>query len=154
MKLCAFFHERKMRRKPPPDSTKYGDPLCEEALPADWVTDFLMPPFRDADAQETVQMELGAMDEGTAALVTAGRSEDVANQYWCDPGAYWNPSACGDDIMAVENLYAGMCGDLPVETVENALPGLAALSQMRLQPDGRTHYSDEWRLPFSPLKLE
>lgn len=58
MKLCAFFHRRAERRKPPTDTTDYAMPLAEESLPKDWVTDFLSPPFRDA-ASPGVEEEAG-----------------------------------------------------------------------------------------------
>lgn len=129
-------------------------------MPVNWVTDFLMPPFRDADTQENyaddaLQMDLGALNEGTSSLVNAS-AEDAATQFWCDPGAYWDPTSCGDDMMGMENAFGGMCADLLMDSTENALPGLTALSQMRLQPEGLAQYSEDWRwrLPFSPLKLE
>jgi hypothetical protein len=154
MKLCAFFHERKNRRKPPIDNTKYGDPLSEDALPRDWVADFLMPPFRDADTQDAMQMEMGALDEGPAALITTN-TDDVANQFWCDPAAYWDSNACGEDVLGMGSIFAGACGDVSIENMEqHALPVLTAMSRMRLQSKKLTQYSDEWRLPSSPLKLE
>eukprot|EP00931_Biecheleriopsis_adriatica_P041476 TRINITY_DN236_c0_g1_i1.p1 TRINITY_DN236_c0_g1~~TRINITY_DN236_c0_g1_i1.p1 ORF type:complete len:372 (+),score=59.88 TRINITY_DN236_c0_g1_i1:39-1154(+) len=44
-KLCAFFHQRNERRPTPPDSVDYSQPLPSEALPQDWVSEFLSPPF-------------------------------------------------------------------------------------------------------------
>mmetsp|Transcript_68095 Transcript_68095/g.191958 ORF Transcript_68095/g.191958 Transcript_68095/m.191958 type:complete len:336 (-) Transcript_68095:118-1125(-) len=43
--LCAFFHYRAERRPSPPDDVDYSQPLKMEALPQDWVTEFLAPPF-------------------------------------------------------------------------------------------------------------
>mmetsp|Transcript_65478 Transcript_65478/g.192040 ORF Transcript_65478/g.192040 Transcript_65478/m.192040 type:complete len:394 (-) Transcript_65478:3-1184(-) len=43
--LCAFFHHRAERRVPPADDVDYSQPLLNEALPGDWIADFLSPPF-------------------------------------------------------------------------------------------------------------
>lgn len=48
LKLCAFFHKRGEKRKPPADVCDYSLPLKEGALPEKWVQSFLSPPFRDA----------------------------------------------------------------------------------------------------------
>lgn len=44
-KLCAFFHHRNERRNIPADEVDYSQPLSSEALPAEWVPEFLSPPF-------------------------------------------------------------------------------------------------------------
>jgi hypothetical protein len=44
-RLCAFFHQRSEKRVPPPDGVDYNQPLDQEALPSDWVAEFLAPPF-------------------------------------------------------------------------------------------------------------
>lgn len=45
--LCAFFHNRQERRHPGGngDDRDYSQPLAEEALDDDWISDFLNPPF-------------------------------------------------------------------------------------------------------------
>jgi len=43
--LCAFFHQRAERRVSPSDDVDYSQPLLNEALPGDWIADFLSPPF-------------------------------------------------------------------------------------------------------------
>eukprot|EP00425_Heterocapsa_triquetra_P000654 CAMPEP_0195060358 /NCGR_PEP_ID=MMETSP0448-20130528/7633_1 /TAXON_ID=66468 /ORGANISM="Heterocapsa triquestra, Strain CCMP 448" /LENGTH=395 /DNA_ID=CAMNT_0040090757 /DNA_START=102 /DNA_END=1289 /DNA_ORIENTATION=- len=43
--LCAFFHHRAERRVSPADDVDYSQPLLNEALPGDWIADFLSPPF-------------------------------------------------------------------------------------------------------------
>lgn len=45
--LCAFFHKRAERRRPPADTTHYNKPLPNDALPEAWVADFTNPPFQD-----------------------------------------------------------------------------------------------------------
>jgi len=74
-RLCAFFHRRAERRKPPADSTDCSIPLREEALPGAWVADFLLPPFRDAAGMPTGD---GGDNEGASALGGACMDE----QYW------------------------------------------------------------------------
>lgn len=44
-RLCAFFHSRAERRVSPPDDVDYSQPLRNEALPSDWIAEFLSPPF-------------------------------------------------------------------------------------------------------------
>jgi hypothetical protein len=44
-RLCAFFHHRQERRVSPPDDVDYSQPLKSEALPSDWINEFLSPPF-------------------------------------------------------------------------------------------------------------
>jgi len=44
-RLCAFFHHRAERRMSPPDDVDYSQPLRNEALPSDWIAEFLAPPF-------------------------------------------------------------------------------------------------------------
>merc|ERR1740138_442923 len=44
-RLCAFFHHRQERRVSPPDDVDYSQPLKSEALPSDWINEFLAPPF-------------------------------------------------------------------------------------------------------------
>lgn len=44
-RLCAFFHTRQERRRAPPDEVDYTQPLENEALPSDWIQEFLSPPF-------------------------------------------------------------------------------------------------------------
>lgn len=80
-RLCAFFHRRAERRKPPTDSTDYSVPLKEEALPESWVADFLSPPFRDAAPPPGA---VDGADGGVGAMATAGMSRmDGAGAYWC-----------------------------------------------------------------------
>jgi len=43
--LCAFFHHRAEKRVTPNDEVDYSQPLNNEALPEDWISDFLSPPF-------------------------------------------------------------------------------------------------------------
>jgi len=43
--LCAFHHHRAERRVSPADEVDYTQPLNNEALPDDWISDFLAPPF-------------------------------------------------------------------------------------------------------------
>lgn len=44
-RLCAFFHNRQERRASPQDGVDYTQPLENEDLPSEWVSDFLSPPF-------------------------------------------------------------------------------------------------------------
>jgi len=74
-RLCAFFHRRSERRKPPPDSTDYNVPLAEEALPEAWVNDFLSPPFRDAAPPP------GGSDETDMTVAACGTADTSA--FWC-----------------------------------------------------------------------
>lgn len=96
-RLCAFFHRRAERRKPPTDNTDYSVPLKEEALPEPWVADFLSPPFRDAAAPPGAA---DGADGGAAALASSGaaRMDDVG-AYWCATyglaGAMLNPTEDG-----------------------------------------------------------
>lgn len=43
--LCAFFHYKAERRPTAQDDVEYNQPLPLEALPEDWVQEFLSPPF-------------------------------------------------------------------------------------------------------------
>lgn len=43
--LCAFFHSKAEKRAAPADDVDYSQPLRNESLPMEWVTDFLAPPF-------------------------------------------------------------------------------------------------------------
>lgn len=102
MKLCAFFHRRAERRKPPADSTDYSMPLPEESLPKDWVSDFLSPPFRDATSPGTEEEAGGAaanfMGPEEASVATLGNSEamNLGNSH-----AFWATYAA----MAELNPY-------------------------------------------------
>mmetsp|Transcript_58845 Transcript_58845/g.97724 ORF Transcript_58845/g.97724 Transcript_58845/m.97724 type:complete len:657 (-) Transcript_58845:207-2177(-) len=103
--LCAFFHRRAERRKPPTDVTDYNMPLKEQALPTTWVSEFLNPPFRDAapmsaapgSAGDAIVEGLVDRDAGAAAM--AASVDDAA--FWCDPCAYWDPSSVNDGSTAL-----------------------------------------------------
>jgi len=43
--LCAFYHSRNEKRTSPADDVDYTQPLPAEALPGDWIGEFLSPPF-------------------------------------------------------------------------------------------------------------
>eukprot|EP00440_Ansanella_granifera_P028180 gb/GFBE01030621.1/.p1 GENE.gb/GFBE01030621.1/~~gb/GFBE01030621.1/.p1 ORF type:complete len:633 (+),score=117.47 gb/GFBE01030621.1/:1-1899(+) len=87
--LCAFFHRRTERRRPPSDDTDYNTPLKEEALPEAWVEDFLSPPFRDTPAG----VPLPASEDYLSLIGTADfNSEGGA----ANPGAYWCSSLFGE----------------------------------------------------------
>jgi len=93
-RLCAFFHRRAARRKPPTDNTDYGVPLKEEALPDTWVTDFLSPPFGDAAPPPGTA---DSTDGGVGSLGPAGVSRlDEARAYWC--AAYGLGGAILEDV--------------------------------------------------------
>jgi hypothetical protein len=168
-KLCAFFHRRQERRKCPADNTDYNSPLKEEDLPAEWVADFLMPPFRDAapqdsdpNAEDTLLMDLGRLDDGDPTLL--GHSEGYGSQPMQDEttewpaafnlytGGYWDPQgSCPDDLLHM-GQFAGMC--LPADEQSTAHPGVARLSPVKLIPDGAKYDSDAWRLPLpSSMKI-
>lgn len=57
-KLCAFFHNRQERRHPPADDVNYTQPLDNEALPSDWIAEFMSPPFLPEGSRG------GAVEEG------------------------------------------------------------------------------------------
>mmetsp|Transcript_73601 Transcript_73601/g.172393 ORF Transcript_73601/g.172393 Transcript_73601/m.172393 type:complete len:478 (+) Transcript_73601:44-1477(+) len=73
-KLCAFYHHRHERRATPVDDVDYANPLPSEALPDDWVADFLSPPFHAESGKPKMddgkdwtmmgQMEHGGMEHG------------------------------------------------------------------------------------------
>jgi hypothetical protein len=119
MKLCAFFHKRQFKRKAPADSTDYTKPLPENSLPASWVNDFLMPPFRDAagpqdeaaQMAETLENIVQQMaDDGGAPGGQEGQLADLnAGNYWCPPGAYWGQSEeCWPEIRDMTSAM-GLC---------------------------------------------
>jgi len=62
-KLCAFFHRRAERRKPPTDTVDYSVPLDDKALPPEWVSDFLTPPFQDVSPAGGAPGHGGPVDE-------------------------------------------------------------------------------------------
>lgn len=85
-KLCAFFHRRAERRKPPADNTNYSMPLVEEALPESWITDFLSPPFRDAAGPSSAAgLAEGAPNEGAFL--------EGEEAYWCAAAAAYGLGA-------------------------------------------------------------
>jgi len=43
--LCAFYHGRADRRSVAADQIDYSQPLPKNALPEDWMNDYLVPPF-------------------------------------------------------------------------------------------------------------
>lgn len=43
--LCAFHHSKKERRHVAPDDVDYSNPLPKEAIPDEWGSHFLAPPF-------------------------------------------------------------------------------------------------------------
>mmetsp|Transcript_3148 Transcript_3148/g.9169 ORF Transcript_3148/g.9169 Transcript_3148/m.9169 type:complete len:436 (-) Transcript_3148:401-1708(-) len=91
-KLCAFFHRRPERRRPPPDTTQYNLPLKEEALPEQWVSDFLSPPFRDSTSPP--MGDSGDMGEGTELDISEQDPETCASLALdgCMP-PYWYAAA-------------------------------------------------------------
>jgi len=151
-KLCAFFHGRKERRKAPNDNTDYNPPMPEENLPSTWVTNFLMPPFRDAAPQnaapggaaDAMQMELELMEED-AGIAVPGSHEDAASQYWCSPGAYWDLNAAYTDEMQLLPSAMDMCQQDGQYSGQLHMPGLL---------DSPNADSDVWSLSMSPMKLE
>lgn len=85
-KLCAFFHKRAERRKPPQDSTDYSSPLPEAALPEAWVTSFLSPPLRDAVSAACAQDGDGLDEDGgggPSAYDNLVEEIGNASAYWC-----------------------------------------------------------------------
>lgn len=81
-KLCAFFHRRAERRRPPNDATNYEAPLPEEGLPETWVNDFLTPPFQEASAG--MGSRVAATYEEHA--LTAADEGHAGGAFWCgDP---------------------------------------------------------------------
>lgn len=43
--LCAFHHKRAERRVVGADTVDYSKPLEKQAIPTEWATHFLAPPF-------------------------------------------------------------------------------------------------------------
>eukprot|EP00811_Abedinium_folium_P037380 NODE_99_length_3687_cov_6.870506.p1 GENE.NODE_99_length_3687_cov_6.870506~~NODE_99_length_3687_cov_6.870506.p1 ORF type:complete len:642 (+),score=140.39 NODE_99_length_3687_cov_6.870506:142-2067(+) len=113
--LCAFFHRRSERRRPPTDTTNYNQPLSESALPVDWVSDFLVPPFRDtAPAPSTVPF-----NQVSAILEAGDTTADEAAE--CTDG--------GDDGPAIAAI------ELPAIPVPPRSPHMAAEAPMMHQPE-------------------
>jgi len=82
-RLCAFFHKRAEKRKPPADATDYEAPLKEDVLPQAWISDFLSPPFRDAattGSGNSTDSMLGDADAATSEMNAMGLEQDQ-NRY-------------------------------------------------------------------------
>lgn len=69
-RLCAFFHSRAERRASPPDDVDYSQPLRNEALPSDWIAEFLAPPFLPESSRGACLNE----DCGTTKVDSSGPS--------------------------------------------------------------------------------
>merc|ERR1712060_214517 len=54
-KLCAFFHHRNERRPVPAEEVNYQAPLPSDALPGEWVTEFLSPPFLSETSKQRLE---------------------------------------------------------------------------------------------------
>jgi len=65
-KLCAFFHHRNERRRTPSDDVDYTSPLKNEALPSDWITEFLSPPFLPENGRAACSNVMGVEDVSPA----------------------------------------------------------------------------------------
>jgi len=77
-KLCAFFHHRHERRSTPPDDVDYSSPLKNEALPTDWIAEFLSPPFLPESGRAAVGFEdLSAIKGDNGVGVAEGASAVV-----------------------------------------------------------------------------
>lgn len=127
--LCAFFHRRAARRKPPSDSTDYNLPLKEEALPPTWVTDFLNPPFRDAAPMSAAPGSDGdAIVDGLAEGMV-DPDADPAGAFWCDPSTYWNLQ----DLSAVDDGSTAIAANNIMSAPMMGMTSLAEL--MGLNPE-------------------
>eukprot|EP00928_Gymnodinium_smaydae_P070594 TRINITY_DN54401_c0_g1_i1.p1 TRINITY_DN54401_c0_g1~~TRINITY_DN54401_c0_g1_i1.p1 ORF type:complete len:625 (-),score=122.05 TRINITY_DN54401_c0_g1_i1:127-2001(-) len=103
--LCAFFHKRGERRKPPADHTDYDVPLRESDLPEDWVQDFLNPPFRDINGQVTGEADGLPPVGGGCGFEGAPGSDLQADSFWCgDPlqVELFDHVGLGEDAAAVD----------------------------------------------------
>eukprot|EP00448_Togula_jolla_P004262 CAMPEP_0170608400 /NCGR_PEP_ID=MMETSP0224-20130122/21564_1 /TAXON_ID=285029 /ORGANISM="Togula jolla, Strain CCCM 725" /LENGTH=592 /DNA_ID=CAMNT_0010933623 /DNA_START=18 /DNA_END=1796 /DNA_ORIENTATION=+ len=114
-KLCAFFHRRAERRKPPPDATNYSVPLKEDVLPEAWVNDFLAPPFRDAASPFGV-----AEGSELEAMNVSGMGVEEANAYWaaCNQNGMLYGEAAYDYMMDNE------CAPRTQSSSSTSAPGL------------------------------
>jgi hypothetical protein len=118
--------------------------LKEEALPTEWVNDYLMPPFRDAAPQDAAP---GGPDD------TLQMDEGVAGNFWC--GDFWDASSMSKDGLQLDALHDILNGE------QFCLPGieqqrLAGLSPLKV-PGPAACAVDTWRLPtpsLPPTKLD
>jgi len=64
--LCAFHHRRSERRSPGLDTLDYSKPLDKEAIPPDWASSFLAPPFfqETGESEEAMQRSAAAAAGG------------------------------------------------------------------------------------------
>lgn len=68
--LCAFFHHRAEKRSanPPSEDIDYSQPLPEEALQSDWISEFLTPPFLPEHNRGN---EDGVMHDGSSNMIAS-----------------------------------------------------------------------------------
>lgn len=64
-KLCAFYHTRHERRAAPPTDVDYTKPLEGEAIPSEWMAEFLSPPFATTPSPEHTGGCRGGAGQGT-----------------------------------------------------------------------------------------
>jgi len=137
--LCAFFHKRPERRKVPQDNMDYSVPLKEDEMPQDWITDFLIPPFRDAagDAKgmQNEDQQLGLDDTDDSAQQVAHVQAEV-DAYWAtqanEPHSLFMQSAA--------NAYAIMEQEMAANATQQMM---AALHQGYRGAPGFHHLSFE-----------
>lgn len=108
-RLCAFFHNRQERRSSPQDGVDYTQPLENEALPGDWVCDFLSPPF---------------LPEGTR-----GMSEDNMNEGNISP-------YCGTQVNGSESPNGAMAGVVQMPQFGQCNPGQQPMVFLMPMPIG------------------
>lgn len=147
MKLCAFFHRRAERRKPPTDNTDYSMPLPEELLPKDWVTDFLAPPFRDSALTGAEEDTGGAaanfMASEESSMPTLGNGEALdigANQvFWAaTTAAAYAAMAELNPFMHKQLGYEDFAQIMALSEMRNAAATLVPFDSRSTEWDGST----------------
>eukprot|EP00440_Ansanella_granifera_P014534 gb/GFBE01015798.1/.p1 GENE.gb/GFBE01015798.1/~~gb/GFBE01015798.1/.p1 ORF type:complete len:391 (+),score=56.35 gb/GFBE01015798.1/:1-1173(+) len=108
-RLCAFFHHRSERRGAPADDVDYTQPLASEALPENWVSEFLSPPFLPEGSQQRI-------NGGKDGLQMYGGQMGADGQYGQMPCVFFLP------MGAMVPGQGGMTGDGNTEQPEITSP--------------------------------
>lgn len=83
--LCAFWHQRSERRVvAPTDDVDYSQPLREEALQSDWITEFLTPPFlpESSKGNEEASSRADSGSNGNGMAITPYTSQGPPSPHY------------------------------------------------------------------------